>query len=181
MSVEGAGLTAIERDGTVVWEYDDGGRAAAGFRGKAGDCVTRAVAIATGRPYREVYDELFERARVAPRRRRGSGQMAKSASPRNGVNRAVGREYLLSLGWVWTPTMRIGSGCRVHLRAEELPAPRLIAVCTRHLVAVIDGIVRDTYDCTRDGTRCVYGIWTPRDRPPPKVEPDGTLCDRATF
>jgi len=26
----------------------DGGRAAAGFKGKSGDCVTRAIAIATG-------------------------------------------------------------------------------------------------------------------------------------
>ena len=40
--------------------YDDGGRAAAGFKGKTGDCVTRAIAIATGRPYREVYDRLNE-------------------------------------------------------------------------------------------------------------------------
>src|SRR5262245_46562233 len=27
--------------------YDDGGRAAAGFKGKAGDCVCRAIALAT--------------------------------------------------------------------------------------------------------------------------------------
>ena len=34
---------------------DDGGRAAAGFKGSAGDCVARSVAIASGRPYAEVY------------------------------------------------------------------------------------------------------------------------------
>jgi hypothetical protein len=28
--------------------YDDGGRSAAGFKGKTSDCVTRAIAIATG-------------------------------------------------------------------------------------------------------------------------------------
>jgi hypothetical protein len=38
--------------------YDDGGRAAAGFRGKAGDCVTRAIAIAMRQPYREIYDAM---------------------------------------------------------------------------------------------------------------------------
>jgi len=32
---------------------DDGGRAAAGREGDAGDCVTRAIAIATGIPYRD--------------------------------------------------------------------------------------------------------------------------------
>jgi hypothetical protein len=38
--------------------YDDGGRAAAGFKGSTGDCVVRAIAIASGKPYREVYDAL---------------------------------------------------------------------------------------------------------------------------
>lgn len=39
--------------------YDDGGRAAAGFKGKkVGDCICRAVAIATGKPYRDVHNEL---------------------------------------------------------------------------------------------------------------------------
>jgi hypothetical protein len=37
------------------WVYDDGGRKAAGFRGKAGDCVTLSIAIATRLPYRHVY------------------------------------------------------------------------------------------------------------------------------
>jgi len=39
---------------------DDGGRAAAGYRGKGRDCACRAVAIATGRPYATVYSELAE-------------------------------------------------------------------------------------------------------------------------
>jgi hypothetical protein len=57
------------------------------------------------------------------------------------------------------PTMQIGSGCRVHLRADELPAGRIICQVSRHLCAVIDGVVYDTHDPTRDGTRCVYGYW----------------------
>ena len=40
--------------------YNDGGRAAAGFKGSAGDCVTRSIAIAAGKPYQEVYDALFK-------------------------------------------------------------------------------------------------------------------------
>ncbi len=38
--------------------YDDGGRVAAGFKGSTGDCCVRAVAIATGRPYQEIYDAI---------------------------------------------------------------------------------------------------------------------------
>jgi hypothetical protein len=67
------------------------------------------------------------------------------------------------LGWVWTPTMQIGSGCTVHLRADELPPGRLVVSVSKHLTAVIDGVIHDTHDCSRRGTRCVYGYWQPPD------------------
>src|SRR6266702_525925 len=38
--------------------YNDGGRAAAGYRGRAGDCVVRAIAIAAQKPYQDVYDAI---------------------------------------------------------------------------------------------------------------------------
>ncbi len=58
-----------------------------------------------------------------------------------------------------TPTMAIGSGCKVHLRDGELPRGRLIVNASKYTVAVIDGVIHDTHDCSRDGTRCVYGCW----------------------
>jgi hypothetical protein len=138
-----------------VWVYDDGGRAEAGYRGETGDCVTRSVAIATGRPYAEVYAALNEAARAERPR---TGQSRSSA--RTGVKkRTVGR-YLAEIGWEWHPTMHIGQGCRTHLRADELPGGRLIVKCSRHLTAVIDGVIHDTHDPSRGGTRCVYGYWT---------------------
>lgn len=140
----------------MTWIYDDGGREDAGFVGTTGDCVTRAIAIATGRDYREVYDALHdlarERAKTARRKRHGS--------PRNGVHRNVYEPYLVALGWRWAPTMQIGSGCTVHLRADELPRGRVIVALSRHLSAVIDGVVHDNHDPSRDGTRCVYGYYT---------------------
>ena len=39
-------------------KFNDGGRAAAGYEGQAGDCVVRSIAIATGMPYQKVYDDL---------------------------------------------------------------------------------------------------------------------------
>jgi hypothetical protein len=41
-------------------KIDDGGRAAAGYKGKTGDCVVRSIAIVTGRPYQKIYDELYK-------------------------------------------------------------------------------------------------------------------------
>ena len=55
--------------------------------------------------------------------------------------------------------MGIGTGCTVHLNPNELPKGRIICRVTRHYVAVINGVINDTYDCSRDGTRCVYGYW----------------------
>lgn len=136
--------------------YDDGGRSAAGFRGDAGDCVARAVSIAIGLAYKEVYDALNALGRTERRLKKRRG---KRSSARTGVFKATSRRYLQSLGLVWTPTMKIGSGCTVHLRADQLPAGRLIVAVSRHLTTVIDGVVHDTHDPSRAGTRCVYGYW----------------------
>jgi len=138
------------------WVYDDGGRAAAGFRGKAGDCAVRALTIASRWPYTQVYDMVNAwglRERASKRRR------AKS-SARTGVYGTTMRRILDALGWPWTPTMGIGTGCRVHLLSDELPRGRLVVVLSKHYAAVIDGEVRDTHDPSREGTRCVYGYWT---------------------
>ncbi len=151
--------------------YDDGGRKAAGFTGDAGDCVTRAIAIATGKPYQEVYDALhagikeFAKGRSRAAKRAASGGGRKGTTPRNGVHREVYQTYLESLGWVWVPTMTIGQGCNTHLAADELPAGRVIARVSKHVCAVIDGVLRDTSNCARAGERCVYGYFVP----PPSV------------
>jgi hypothetical protein len=41
-----------------------------------------------------------------------------------------------------------------------MPSGRLVVRLSRHLTAMIDGIVHDTYDPRREGTRCVYGWWS---------------------
>lgn len=138
------------------WTYNDGGRAAAGFKGGADDCVTRAIAIATGKPYREVYGAINVQARDERLGRR----MRKASSARTGVNKPLSRRYLVALGWRWHPTMTIGSGCKVHLRADELPGGTIICAVSRHMCAVIDGVIQDTHDPSRDGSRCVYGYFT---------------------
>jgi hypothetical protein len=136
--------------------FHDGGRAAAGYKGKTGDCVTRSIAIATGKTYQQVYgalNQFAETERIGKRKR-------KRSNSRTGVFRKTYQSYLESLGWQWTSTMSIGSGCQVHLRASELPPGPLIVKVSRHLTAVIDGVLYDTYNCSRAGTRCVYGYFS---------------------
>ncbi len=145
---------------SITFQYNDGGRAAAGYKGVAGDCVRCSIAIITGRPYQEVYDALNAFARTKPTGRSKS----RTSSARNGVSKTTTRQYLDSLDFDWIPTMFIGQGCKVHLRAEELPPGRLIVSVTRHLTAIIDGVIHDTHDCSRAGTRCVYGYYVQRGR-----------------
>ena len=66
-----------------MWIYNDGGRIGAGFKGIAGDCVCRAIAIATQRTYEEVYAALNE---AAAHERLSARRKARS-SARTGVHR----------------------------------------------------------------------------------------------
>lgn len=139
----------------MAFTYNDGGRSSAGFKGTTGDCVTRAIAIATERPYAEVYSLVNKHAS----KERGSAKRRGKSSARTGVYKPTIRRVMESLGWAWVPTMTIGSGCKVHLRAEELPKGRLVVSVSKHSVAVIDGVIHDIFDPSRDGARCVYGYF----------------------
>jgi hypothetical protein len=139
----------------VKFVYNDGGRKAAGWSGDAGDCVCRSIAIATEKPYQEVYDAL-NGTRDSMRQTRRT----KGSSARDGVFRVVYESYLKKLGWHFVPCMTIGSGCKVHLKKSELPAGRIICRLSKHMAVVIDGVLYDTHDCSREETRCVYVYFT---------------------
>ena len=147
----------------LKFKVDDGGRAAAGFKGKTGDCVVRSIAIATGMSYQKVYQDLYnsnEKFRINSKTKLARSLKPKNDSPRTGTHRIVLKNYLKQLGWKWTPTMFIGQGCKVHLKKEELPNGTLIVSCSKHITVVKNGVLHDAYDCSRNGTRCVYGYWS---------------------
>lgn len=146
--------------------YNDGGRDEAGYKGSAGDCVCRAISIVTQIPYSEVYEALSNgnaKQRITKKSMRSAKNRRKAGvkTASHGINtkRKWFADYMESLGFVWVPTMQIGQGCKVHLRADELPKGRLIVNVSKHFTAVIDGVIHDTYDCSREGTRCVYGYY----------------------
>ena len=64
--------------------WDDGGRAACGYVGLTGDCVPRAIAIATGAVYCDVYEKLGT---------------ASEKSPRHGVPTETAAAYLAERDW----------------------------------------------------------------------------------
>lgn len=135
--------------------FDDGGRAAAGYKGFTGDCGVRALAIAAERPYQEIYDMVGE---YAKRERTGKRKRTRS-HPRTGIYRATYDKMCFELGGVWEPCMKPGTGCRVRVRPDELPHGVLILRLSKHFAAFKYGELRDTYDSSRGGTRCVYGFY----------------------
>ena len=135
----------------MEFTYNDGGRSKY-FKGTANDCVTRAVAIATGKDYKEVYNLVAECVK----------EVTGVKSARNGVPKKVTKKVMKLMGFTWVPTMTIGSGCKVHLTENELPKGTIIVQVTGHVSCVIDGTINDTHDCSRDGSRCVYGYWYKR-------------------
>ena len=111
--------------------YATGGREKYYEAIKVGDCVTRAIANATGMDYKEVYDLVNNYAS----RERGSNM----STARNGVSKDTTHKVLTGMGWIWVPTMFIGRGCQVHLNENELPSGVLIVSVSKHLTCVKDG------------------------------------------
>jgi hypothetical protein len=143
----------------MEWVYNDGGRKDAGYKGEVGDCVARSIAIAAQLPYKEVYNDLAW-GNGKERRTRGKPNKRKVRTAAHGIHtkRKWFKDYMQFLGFTWVPTMFIGQGCKIHLKADELPAGRLVVATAGHYQAVIDHVIYDIgNDC--DERRCVYGYW----------------------
>lgn len=172
----------------LPYVYDDGGRAEAGYRGAAGDCGTRAWAIALGLDYETVRQELMEITKAwqnTSNTKAAKRSRAKGPSVRNGTWKPVMDLMADAHGWAWKSLKTIGSSETWHLNestADVLGTDTFVARVSRHFCAVQYGIVRDSHDPRRivydaiggfddTGTyhetefplsmRMVYGVWVP--------------------
>lgn len=137
------------------WIYDDGGRSLY-FKGSAGDCAIRAIAIAEGKDYKEIYNRLAEIA---------------DKSCRNGTPKNAAKKLLKELGYVRVATMNVGKGCSMHFTQDEIPNGTIIVQLSKHITCVKDKVIHDTYNCSIkkyidelgniivNDKRCVYGYW----------------------
>jgi len=126
-----------------VW--DDGGRAICGFVGLTGDCVPRAIAIATGAVYRDIYNTL-------------GSQSAKS--PRHGVDTDTAAAYLRERDWIRT------IGFEQPFEIEDLPMGVVIVHIAKangraqHFCTMVDHVIHDTWDPSDDDDYVVKSYWT---------------------
>lgn len=138
-------LKALNHADDALYQYNDGGRKDAGYKGVAGDCGARSMAIALEIPYKQAYDQIALANKNDPR----SGK--KSA--RNGVYRDTFTEILKTHGWSWVKAPKIAGR---KARASDLPKGRYIARMAKHYAAVVDGVVQDSWDSSH---KMVYGYW----------------------
>jgi len=127
----------------MKYQNNDGGRKAAGFKGTAGDCGARAMAIALGLDYTAVYKELAQ----------ANADNGRAKSARNGIMKDVYTEVLKRYGWIWMQAPKfVGRKARTY----DMPAGVVIAKQAHHFVAVINGVANDIWDTSE---RMVYGYW----------------------
>jgi len=127
--------------------YNDGGRLQAGYKGKAGDCGVRAMAIALGIDYKTAYNELAQ----------ANKDKGYAKSARNGIYKDVYSEILKKHGWVWQSAPKFNGR---KAKCSDMPKGTVIAQQAGHYVTVIDGIPNDIWDCSN---KMVYGYWKQGD------------------
>lgn len=126
--------------------WNDGGRFSSGFVGLAGDCVVRAIAIATGLNYRDIYAEIGK---------------ASEKTPRNGVRTTVAADFLAARHWRYTD--RLLRPFTAALLPRGIVIVHLISEDNRrhgHFCTVINHVIHDTWNPSDDDQLLVAGYWT---------------------
>ena len=133
----------------IDYRYDDGGREAAGYRGKTGDCVVRAIAICTGEDYRGVYLTIAEHMK-----RNGYAASGNAYATRERNRKAPRSKGQIAARRVQDHVLEAYGFRKVRLPAGERPtfteAHHQFGDCvvgtTKHVAAIVDGALRDTFD-----------------------------------
>ena len=130
---------------TLKYKFDDGGRDQY-FEGNAGDCVVRSIAIATNSDYKLIYDTLFNKAKDYINNHNNKISRRMNPSPRDGTNKVIYEEYLLTKGWKYISLIKFGSKDRTRIDQLTHLNNIIIHVMPSHLVCMKKGIIHDNWD-----------------------------------
>ena len=122
------------------YQKNDGGRSIY-FNGQnADDCVIRSISIALSQDYLETFNDLFDLAR-------SMGYLPNSQK--------VFEKYLKTKGWVKNKTLYKPDSRRRYeinewrlLSGDRALPHRCLIKTSGHLTAVVDGVLRDSWDCS---------------------------------
>ena len=147
----------------IRYAYDDGGREAAGYRERPGDCVVRAWCIVTGDDYREAY-RLFAKAMKLK---------TGKANCRRGIDREV-TDLLYSTRF----RKILFSGTKPDLGEVAESHPDCVAALPRHYAAIRNGMYCDTtchlWQKPKQHRRAL-SVWVLKDMPQAIRKPHYTI------
>lgn len=126
----------------MKYVYNDGGRAAAGFTGSANDCVTRAIALVSGKPYAEVWQAMAA----------GNKSDGKRFSADHCV-RTYNRwfyDYMTANGFTWVEPKK-----KTYVR--DLLKGNYVVAIRGHYFAVLGDTIYDTHPVSDN--KVVRGYW----------------------
>lgn len=126
-----------------MFNYNDGGRSKAGYKGIVGDCAARALSIAKDINYKTAYDIIAKE----------NANFGYAKSARNGVHKIVFDKVLKDFGMKWYPAPKFN---KRKAKCLDMPTGMVIARQARHFVAVFNGIPQDIWNSS---DKMVYGYW----------------------
>ena len=139
----------------IGYRYDDGGHTAAGFNGNAADCVIRAIAILTRAPYTDIHRRMAAAMKHTSYSASGDAYRQK---PRPGIKPRISARAIQNLVKTSYGLRRVtlGKGTRPTYTEAWLRHRDCLVGTAQHISAIVDGNLRDTFDCrVYDGRR--YG------------------------
>ena len=126
------------------YEYDDGGRRDAGYKGDTGDCVVRAIAIASGAPYQDVYDAMAQAMCRHGYRASGNAYgQGKRHSRGQRPARQVQTDVMAEYGF---EKVKLPKGPKPTYEEAHARYGDCIVSTTKHVCALVGGALRDTSD-----------------------------------
>ena len=111
------------------------------------DCVKRSIALATGIPYIEVQKGLNDHKKIT-----GVKKFYNYPNPESYMKKVLGFERIA--------LAKNADGTRVTVEefAKLHPCGRYVISILEHWTACIDGIIYDTWDCSKEGVLSYYEI-----------------------
>jgi hypothetical protein len=131
------------------WIYNDGGRSKYYKRVAQGDCVIRAIAIATNQDYLQVQKDIKKIIRKEKSQYKSNIDV--------GLFRHTYDKYFKEIGWNWyftANTMRVND-------FEHIEGTFILSL-PNHFVACQNGILFDTFDSSKNNPM-VYGFFSKKD------------------
>lgn len=108
------------------------------------DCVKRAFALASGKPYKEVSAEL--------------NRLKKKTGAKYFNYKSNWKVYVKLQGWqkMSFPAVKGVPRMNGERFCERYPKGTYVLSMACHLTAVVDGVIYDTWNCSK---KCVYNAW----------------------